>query len=142
MNAKEYLSQALRIDQRINSKLEQVASLRELAVKASSTLSDTPRRASPDIQPMETIIAKILDLEAEINGDIDKLVDLKKEITDVIKSVSNPEYQTILEKRYLCFLSWEQIAVDMNYSIQYTFRMHDRALAEVAASLKVESKVD
>lgn len=142
MNAKEYLSQALRIDQRINSKLEQVASLRELAVKASSTLSDTPRRASPDIQPMETIIAKILDLEAEINGDIDKLVDLKKEITDVIKSVSNPEYQTILEKRYLCFLSWEQIAVDMNYSIQYTFRMHDRALAEVAASLKMESKVD
>ena len=31
MTAKEYLGQAYRIDQRINSKLEQVISLRELA---------------------------------------------------------------------------------------------------------------
>lgn len=42
MTVKEYLSQAYRIDQRINSKLEQVASLRALATKATSTLSDTP----------------------------------------------------------------------------------------------------
>lgn len=42
MTIKEYLSQAYRIDQRINSKLEQVQSLRELAEKATSTLSDTP----------------------------------------------------------------------------------------------------
>ena len=37
MTVKEYLSQAYRIDQRINSKLEQVASLRALATKATST---------------------------------------------------------------------------------------------------------
>lgn len=34
MNAKEYLGQALNIDRSINSKLEQVASLHELATKA------------------------------------------------------------------------------------------------------------
>ena len=33
MTAKEYLSQALNIDRSINSKLEQVASLHELATK-------------------------------------------------------------------------------------------------------------
>ena len=45
MNAKEYLSQAFKIDNDINSKLEQVAALRELATKATSTISDMP--ASP-----------------------------------------------------------------------------------------------
>ena len=35
MTAKDYLTQAYRIDQRINSKLEQVASLRELTTKAT-----------------------------------------------------------------------------------------------------------
>ena len=40
MNAKEYLSQAYRIDQRINSKLEQVMSLRALLGKATGTLTD------------------------------------------------------------------------------------------------------
>ncbi len=42
LSAKDYLSQAYRIDQRINSKIEQVQSLRELAGKASATLSDVP----------------------------------------------------------------------------------------------------
>lgn len=49
MTVKEYLSQAYRIDQRINSKLEQVASLRALATKATSTLSDTPPSGSRNV---------------------------------------------------------------------------------------------
>ena len=36
MNAKEYLSQVMHIDQRINSKLEQVVKLRESATKATA----------------------------------------------------------------------------------------------------------
>ena len=36
MTAKEYLGQAYRIDQRINSKMEQVAALRSLATKATA----------------------------------------------------------------------------------------------------------
>ena len=43
MNAKDYLNKAYRLDQRINSKLEQVESLNALATKATSTLSDMPR---------------------------------------------------------------------------------------------------
>jgi hypothetical protein len=43
MTAKEYLEQAYRLDQRINSKLEQVASLNELASKATSTLTGMPK---------------------------------------------------------------------------------------------------
>ena len=38
MTAKEYLGQAYRLDQRINSKLEQVLSLRELTTKATATM--------------------------------------------------------------------------------------------------------
>ena len=42
MTTKEFLNQAYRIDQRINSKLEQIISLHALATKATSTLSDMP----------------------------------------------------------------------------------------------------
>ena len=40
MTAKEYLSQAYKIDNDINSKLEQVASLRDLAIKATRFFED------------------------------------------------------------------------------------------------------
>jgi hypothetical protein len=69
---------------------------------------------------MADAVAKIVDLQAEINRDIDELVDLKKEISSIIKAVPSPELQTLLEKRYLCFQSWEIIAVDMGYSMYTT----------------------
>jgi DNA-directed RNA polymerase specialized sigma subunit len=131
MTAKEYLGQAYRLDQRINSKLEQVMSMRTLATKATSTLSDTPPSGTRNVHRMEDIIVKIIEMENEINRDIDNLVDLKREMVAVIKAVTDPEYQTILELRYLCFKSWEQIAVDMNYSIQHIYRLRDRALNEI-----------
>lgn len=39
MNAKEYLSQALWLDQRVNTKLEQLQTLRELSMKVSANLT-------------------------------------------------------------------------------------------------------
>lgn len=131
MTAKEYLGQAYRLDQRINSKLEQVMSLRELTTKATATMSDMPGGGSRNVYKMQDIIGKIVDLENEINADIDQLVDLKREMVAVIKAVKNPEFQTLLELRYLCFKTWEQIAVDMDYDIRWLYRMHKRALEEV-----------
>ena len=128
MKAKEYLGQAYRLDQRINSKLEQVLSLRELTTKATATMSDMPGGGSRNVYKMQDIIGKIVDLENEINADIDQLVDLKREMVTAIKSVTDPECQTLLELRFLCFKTWEQIAVDMSYSIQHIYRLRDKAL--------------
>lgn len=133
MNAKEYLGQAYRLDQRINSKLEQVLSLRELTTKATATMSDMPGGGSRNVYKMQDIIAKIVDLENEINADIDQLVDLKREMVATIKAVSDPESQTLLELRFLCFKTWEQIAVEMNYSIQHIYRLRDKALKMVTS---------
>ena len=106
MTAKEYLQQARFLDQRIDSKIAQVASLNDLATKCSATLTGIPRNPNRGGSTMADAVCKIVDLQAEINRDIDRLVDLKREIMDVIKAVPNTEYQTILEKRYLCFTAW------------------------------------
>ena len=142
MTAKEFLSQAYRIDQRINSKLEQIQSLRELATKATATLADSPASGNRNVHSMSDIIDKMIDLENEINEDIDQLVDLKREIVTIIKRVQNPEHQTLLELRHLCFKTWEHIAVALGYSIQHIHRLHDAALRTVAPFLKDESKCD
>ena len=57
MNAKEYLSQALNIDRSINSKLEQVASLHELATKATTLMSDMP--GSANVKHFFTLLGKM-----------------------------------------------------------------------------------
>ena len=139
MTAKEYLSQAHRLDQRIDAKIAQVASLNDLATKCSATLTGMPRNPNRGGSTMADAVCKIIDLQNEINRDIDRLVDLKREIVSVIKAVEDTEYQTLLEKRYLCFQTWEQIAVDMHYSGKWILKMHDRALDVVAEILKAKS---
>ncbi|MDO4323202.1 MAG: hypothetical protein Q4C61_11805 [Lachnospiraceae bacterium] len=128
MTAKEYLQQALRLDERINSKISQLESLRELATKYTSTITGMPRNPSPSQSPMADAVCKIIDLQDEINRDIDHLVDLKRELVGVIRNVEDVECRLLLELRYLCFKSWEDIAVQMGYTTRNIHYLHKQAL--------------
>lgn len=130
MTTKAYLSQARYLDMRIKSKIQQIDSLNELATSCSAVMTGMPHNPSPNTSRMADAIVKIIDLEDEIRHDMDELIDLKAEITGVIKAVANPEHQTLLEKRYLCYLSWEKIAVDMGYDLRYIHKLHNRALED------------
>jgi len=131
MTAEHFLSQARFLDHRINAKLAQVSVLNDLAHKCTATWNDMPRNPNGGGSAMAKAIDRIIDLENEINADIDKLVDLKAEIVAVIKSVDNPEYQVLLELRYLCLYTWEQIAVNMHYSGRWIRHLHEEALCDV-----------
>ena len=128
MTAKEYLSQARLLDARINAKIQQVSALNDLATHATATLTGMPRNPNHSESRMAEAVVKIVDLQDEINHDIDELVDLKQEITRRMKSIPNTEYQLLLEKRYLCFMTWEQISLDMHYTNRWLRKMHERAL--------------
>ena len=92
MKALDFLSQAYRLDLRIDSKLEQIASLSELATKCTSTINDMPRNPNHSISSMADAVVKIVDLQAEIDRDIHRLVDIKRQIVASIKAVDNKEY--------------------------------------------------
>ena len=131
MTAKEYLLQARYLDNRIASKREQIQNLNDLATKCTTTWSDMPRSQNTGRSRMADCVIQIIDLENEISADMLQLINLKREITETINKVENDEYKTILEKRYLCWLTWEQIAVDLNYSVMHIHRMHGEALKAV-----------
>ena len=61
-----------------------------------------------------------------------KLVELKKDIIRRIKAVESAELQTILELRYLSYMRWEEIAIELSYGIDNVFRLHRNALDEIA----------
>lgn len=133
MTAREFLSRAYRIDVRINAKLDNAMSLRELATKATVTLSDMPRSSSPTFQSMENVILKMIDLENEINADIDSLIDTKREIMEALAAIEDKQFQMVLELRYLNFMSWGQISKAMGYGERGIFHLHEKALTQLAA---------
>lgn len=127
-NAKEYLSQAFHIDKQLKSKLEQLSVLRELATTTTQPLSDMPGNPNRNIDRMEKAIIKIMDMEQEISEEVNALLDLKNEIAQCIKKVNDIDCQLILEFRYLCFMSWEEIAAEMNFTVRNIHILHGKAL--------------
>ncbi len=140
MSARQYLSQAYRLDERINSKLEQLAQLKCMATSISSNLSDVYVQSSHNDHHLEDTILKIVEQEKEIDSEVDALLDLKADIRHTIDMVDDIDLQLILQKRYLMYEDWSQISVKMNISAQHTFRLHNKALMEIDRILKLESK--
>ena len=125
MTAKEYLSQAYRIDQRINAKLEQVDRLRALSRK--STVSYGGERVSHTRNV------------ASMEDTIDRFVDIKREIQQTIDLVADADCRLLLEFRYLAMKRWIDVAGEMGICRAYANRLHEKALAMVDTVLRTRS---
>ena len=131
MTPKEFLQQIRVSDRLIDSKLRQLECLRDETTRTATMISDMPRSDSPKLQRMESTIVKLLDLEAEINDDIDRLVDMKRIAREAINALSNADQRLVLELRYLCYKTWPWIADELGFSISNVYRLHDNALKSI-----------
>ena len=131
MTAKEFFQRNYYLEQRVNSRLRRLSDLRQLAGQVTSSLGREPVSGSADVHKLDGTIAKIVDMECEINEEIDRLVDAKREAMAVIRQVEHPDQQLVLELRYLDFKSWPSIAEEMGLSPRWVQTLHERALAAV-----------
>lgn len=134
--AQEYLLQVRKLDANIGSKLEQVAHLKAMTTKITTTLKQDVISGGGNQDKVGDAIAKIVDLEAEINRDIDAYVDKKREIIGVIEAVEAADQMEVLQKRYLLYEPLEQIAVEMHCTYRNVCYIHGRALQAVTELMK------
>lgn len=130
---KEYLLGYQRINQRINRLILEQQQWRELATRVSPNLSGMPRGGGGG--GTQGVIPKIVDLETEINTEIDKLVEKRKEIESVIRAVEDSTLRTLLEYRYINGKKWEEIALMMGYDYRYILKIHGKALSLLPSDL-------
>ena len=132
MTVKEYLRQAYRLDQKINSDLGEMAALREMASSVSSPqLSERVQTSRNPDAPFVRCIEKIMDLENRINQEVDLLVDLKDEIRAVITTVEDTDERMVLKYRYVHNYTWEQIGNELHADSRTVRRWHGKALSHV-----------
>lgn len=100
---------------------------RARAAKMTAGYGSTPA-GSGDGRSLERTVAHIDALIRQLTGQRDKLARLRREIGTAIDSVPDPKLQELLRLRYIENLSFERIAVKMNYSYVHVCRMHGQAL--------------
>lgn len=126
--AKEYLERIKWYDVLINSKLEELATLNSMVKRITPVMNTTGGGVSGNQDKLGDTIAKIVDLQQEINRDVDMFVDMKREAARLMKKVKKPEFFQVLHKRYILGESLEQITFDMGYTHRGMCYLHGRAL--------------
>ena len=102
MTPKEYLRQAYRLDHRINSDIAEMERLQEMVGTVSSpSLEEHYNPNRPTEAPFIRRLEKVWELQDKINREIDRFIDLKAQMRDVIATVSDADEQMVLRYRYI-----------------------------------------
>lgn len=125
---KEYLSQAMLIDDRIKCNLNMMSELR-------SSLFNSPAFKEDRVQTslkydFTDTIDKIVDLDNSINDDIDSLIEMKSKILSEIDTIDSEVNKIILKERYISGKSLIEISEEYNYEYAYVRKCHGWALEE------------
>lgn len=125
---KEYLQKLWRLNEFIESNKRQLLELRRISESIGGSNFEERVKGGTLENHLETTIAKIVDLEAEIREELDAYITLKGEILSAISRHSDEDESLLLKLRYVEFMTWEQIAEKMNYSTRQIYRLHKDAL--------------
>ena len=125
------LKRYINLDREIDRKLEEIARLRAKLTRITQVLTAEPRGGGSIYGKTEEIIAKIVDLEKEIDADVDRLVAIRDGIKTMIEAVEDDRERLLLQYRYLDGKTFEWIAAEMNYSWRQIHRLHSRALTNL-----------
>lgn len=135
MTAVEFLSQAYLMEQQIRSKKEQLVMLRSMATSFYNPTDQEQVSCTPKTYALEESVIKIVEAENEIKAQVDRLVQTMMEIRNVIAAVQDVKLRLVLEKRYLLFQAWKDIAADMDRSVRWVQQKHVMALEVVERML-------
>lgn len=129
MNAENWLNQVRKLDQLIDAKIAERNRLIALATDISPKPMDgMPHSNSGTVsQRMQNAVINLILLEQELNKIIDKYVDYKQEVVKVLETLPDKEYG-VLHRHYIRYMTWEQVAEDMECSTVQVWRIKKKGL--------------
>ncbi len=141
MSAKEYLNRAYRLDTDINNRIDQLKHLKALSKRVTAAYGTEVVSHSRNVDSMEDAVIRIMEAETRLTSQIDKLVDVRKEIQGTIDLVADKDCQTLLNLRYMGMNPWNDICGKMEMSRAHVFRLHSTALSMVETVLKTQGRI-
>lgn len=127
MNTQDYLSQVHRLNRRISNKLFEVFELKNLVGTVSNSVKEVNVQSGRTNDRTGDIIAKIVDMEHEIDTMTDEFIDKKNCIIKQLEELDFNSYE-VLYQRYVKQKQWDEIATDLKYTQRHVRRLHSNAL--------------
>lgn len=128
MKAQDFLRQVRKLDLQITNKLIEQQQWRDIALGITANMDGERVQSSGGKSKMAEAVDKCVDIEAEIDGLVDKLIDTKKEVIQTIEHLDSPTEYDVLHRRYIQFLTLQDIADHYRKDYGWATTTHGRAL--------------
>ena len=125
--AKDYLLSVRRARSEVRRYQELKRQAREIACSVTAPSDKMPGGGGGDV------FARYVQYSAALDGKLADLFDQQATVTQTIARVPDARYRELLLGYYVQGLTWEQVAVEMNYSYsQVVQELHPKSLSAVA----------
>ena len=131
MDAKEYLNSVRKLDLQIQNKLIERQQWRDIAFGITANMDGERVQSSGSRSKMSDAVDRLVDMEDEINALVDRLIDTKKEVIQTIEELGSPLQYDVMHKRYIQFMSLQEIADKYGNSYDCVKQCHKRAVRNV-----------
>lgn len=85
---------------------------------------------------MADCVVKIVSLQDQITKEIDSFIDYKQDVIRMIQNACDADCIKLLHKRYFQYKTWEQIAVEMDFTYKWvSCGLHQKALSQLQRKL-------
>lgn len=132
---KDFLNRGYRIKERIAANERRIDEWIRRAESITVEIKPVVSFSSTPSKKVEDAACAIVDLESEIRAEIYELAQIELDIMRAVKAAPLEETDKhIMELRYLNYMKWEEIAVELHYAYRWVMRRHKRALQVMAES--------
>ena len=126
-DAKQFLRRGFRIREEIRHKSERLEELRTQAERSTRNIDGVPSgRYDPHCR--EGVIAKLVDLQQDIEWDYYDLVEHQKKLKGLLDQIEDPDVVAVAYYRYLCYKTWSDISELTDLSTRQVFRLNQLAI--------------
>ena len=128
---KNELYKVRKIGIEIKAKRLEAAFLRDLAGRATATMTAVKVSGTRERSRVEDAVVKLVDIEDEIALRIEALTGERQRAAREIEKLKSQNERVIMQLRYLACMKWEEIAEEMGYGVQHIFKLHGEALEKL-----------
>jgi len=136
MTGKEYLMQYWKAKVEVKRLESQKDSIRDLLGNVTVDPTSEHVQTSKDPDQIGKLVARLSDIQEELEEERIKAIDLMQEIYKAIGKLGNPDEQLLLQMRYIQMLPWSIVEKEMRklqacYSRDWMMKHHRNALKEI-----------
>ena len=105
---------------------------REMAMQATGRTDAIRVSGTTDRSKVEKYILELWDVHNELQEEIGKLMEKSRQAEKLIQTLEDDRLRAVLELRYLCGMTWEELAKKLHFTVRWAHKLHKEGIDQLA----------